>query len=67
MLENFKGKRVLIKSLGVEGKIENVRHKHGADNVLGTRFDILDDNDKMHYELMPHEIQIYNPLEIPLS
>jgi len=57
--ENYKGKTATIKSTQVIGVIVNVRYKRGADNSLGARFEIKDEDGKIH-ELMPHELKIEN-------
>lgn len=56
--EEYKGKKVTIKSTDAECTIEYVRHKRGADNSLGARFIVIDANGKRH-ELMPHELTVH--------
>lgn len=55
--EHYKGKRAIIRSTSVEGTIENVINKRGANTRLAARYILIDDTGKLH-ELMPHEIEI---------
>lgn len=55
--EDYKGKTATIKSTGAICTIDYVRHKRGADNKLGARFILIDENGKTH-EMMPHEITV---------
>ncbi|HTJ52579.1 MAG TPA: hypothetical protein VL443_24155 [Cyclobacteriaceae bacterium] len=56
--EDYKGKKATIKSTEVEGIIDRVRHKRGADGSLGARFIVVDPDGKEH-ELMPHELIVH--------
>lgn len=54
--ENYKGKKVTIKSNSQEGTVESLVHKRGKGG-LAVEFSVRDTNGKLH-ALMPHQLKL---------
>lgn len=55
--EDYRGKKVTIKSTAQEGIVDSVTHKKGTGGGLAVIFLVKDVNGKIH-TLMPHQLTL---------